>query len=477
MSSIGAPFLQGPILFVAHNDVSSSQFGGIEVYLSKLALALKGSVDVFVYVPNAQNQFQEARLINANGEIVESIIFESQFTNWQLKNDEREVAFESLFKSYQFSLVHFHHLSGHPVSLMNSTQKMGVPSIFSFHDFFSVCHIANLIGEKKRYCSSDALSLQSCDRCLNTIYGLSAGSQMVRREYWRKVLNLNDALIFNTNISYDIVSSIYPEIANSNKVHILPVAIDDLYKNTEIVLQRDQVYLPLKVAILGNFCFHKGADLIVEAIKELQIDSIEFHVFGSIEERYEPLLRNFPNVKLYSAYNPQAIPIAAKECRVSLHLSIWPETYVLTLSEAWQSGLIPIVSDIGALGERVSHGINGFKIPANSAVDLIKILRGLVADPLQLQEICIPKLSDLPIAFMSEHIHQLLSIYQSTIVNHKYVSVQALNADELMFNKRSNDLINTEWALFDNQIHPNSNSLFSAWKSFIGRIYSFFIKY
>lgn len=33
------------------------------------------------------------------------------------------------------------------------------------------------------------------------------------------------------------------------------------------------------------------------------------------------------------------------------------------MSEAWQSGLIPVVTDVGALGDRVEDGVNGFKVP------------------------------------------------------------------------------------------------------------------
>ena len=64
-----------------------------------------------------------------------------------------------------------------------------------------------------------------------------------------------------------------------------------------------------------------------------------------------------------------------------MHLSIWPETYCITLSEVWQAGIVPIVSDIGALGERVTHGVNGYKVPFGEPGPVVHILERLTAQP------------------------------------------------------------------------------------------------
>jgi glycosyltransferase involved in cell wall biosynthesis len=290
------------------------------------------------------------------------------------------------------------------------------------------------------------------------------------------MLKLNDALIFNTHSSYDIASAVYPEIAQSDKTYILPVAINDLPKNNSIALQGRPILPPLKVAVLGNFCFHKGADLIVGAIEALQNDSIEFHIFGSIEERYMPILRRHPNVILHGAYSPETVPIAAKECNTSLHVSICPETYSLTLSESWELGLVPIVSDIGALGERVSHGINGFKIPPNSTDALIVMLRDLVSNPSKLSAINKQILADLPIAFLPEHIRQLLLIYKSVINNHHLLPSSYLSHEEPPQKIQSNNRINIEWASFDQRSHSDQSRFRATYNYFINQFRAYLSK-
>ena len=66
---------------------------------------------------------------------------------------------------------------------------------------------------------------------------------------------------------------------------------------------------------------------------------------------------------------------------------MWPETYVLTLSESSRAGVVPIVTDTGALGERVSHGVNGFKVPVDEPSAVVHKLRDILHDPRQLARI------------------------------------------------------------------------------------------
>jgi hypothetical protein len=207
-----------------------------------------------------------------------------------------------------------------------------------------------------------------------------------------------------------------------------------------------------------------------------QNDSIEFHIFGSIEERYIPILRRHPNVILHGAYSPETVPIAAKECNISLHVSICPETYSLTLSESWELGLVPIVSDIGALGERVSHGINGFKIPPNSADALIVMLRDLVSNPSRLSAINKQVLADLPIAFLPEHIRQLLLIYKSVINNHHLLPSSYLSHEEPPQKIQSNNRINIEWASFDQRSHSDKSRFRATYNYFINQFRAYLSK-
>lgn len=83
------------------------------------------------------------------------------------------------------------------------------------------------------------------------------------------------------------------------------------------------------------------------------------------------------NVIIHGSYSLGEVE-ALKVADVALILSIWPETYCISLSEAWQNGLIPIVTDVGGLGDRVDDGVNGFKVEigsVNTVIDRLELIR------------------------------------------------------------------------------------------------------
>lgn len=405
------------ILFVAHNSVLSPSFGGVEAYINTLTKYLKNEYDVYWYAPYLGEDGVGVQLIGPDIQSIKIILFKTPFENWQLSCSEREEVFKNTLQEIDIQLVHFHHLAGHPPSLMRVAKENGARTVFTFHDYYSLCHVSNLVNFEGKYCHPDKIPMSACDTCLNNKYAILPGSQQIRRGYWGELLKCFDGLIFNTQGGFDLVSKIYPEVASHPNVVILPVAIEEIIRPELPANSGDG----LKVAILGNLNHHKGADVIMEVIEQLSGENISFHFFGEIEKSYDDKLVSSDNVKIhrYGRYPPGQLPKELFLCDISLHASIWPETYVLALSEAWAAGLVPIVSDMGALGERVKDGVNGIQFQTNrgnSAKQLASILRQLVIDRSLLDKIQI-SISVLSISWMSKHARQLNHFYQETLMN------------------------------------------------------------
>jgi len=79
-------------------------------------------------------------------------------------------------------------------------------------------------------------------------------------------------------------------------------------------------------------------------------------------------------VTFHGTYQPGDVPRLAAQVDVAVIPSEYPETYSLVLSEMWQAGLPVLVSDLGALDERVQDGVNGRKFKAGEVADLAKSL-------------------------------------------------------------------------------------------------------
>ena len=431
------------ILFVAHNSVLSPSFGGVEAYINTLSKYLANDYEVYWYVPYSGNDGVGIQLIGPDRGTIQRILLSTPFENWQLSCLEREDAFKEVLRDLNIQLVHFHHLVGHPPSLVQAANEFGARTIFTFHDFYSLCHISNLIDFQGKYCHPDKISLSSCDVCLNKKYSILPGSQELRREYWNKLFTSIDALIFNTKGGFELVSKLYSGVASHSEVVILPVAIEGFGRQKLSPKDNNE----LRVAILGNLNQHKGADVIIEAIEQLGDENISFHFFGEIEESYDERLASIKDSKVhrYGRYSSGKFPRELFECDISLHMSIWPETYVLSLSEAWAAGLFPIVSDIGALGERVTDRVNGLKITVGSSAALKKAILDFRIDPQLINKLRMQNV-ELLINWVGPHVIELKYFYKKLFEEEKF----------LKKTRHSNSLTNKKplvWAKFNNTPH------------------------
>jgi glycosyltransferase involved in cell wall biosynthesis len=361
------------ILFVAHNSVLSPSFGGVETYINTLTKYLKNEYDVYWYVPYHGGDGVGIKLIGPDKQLVKTILFKTSFENWQLGCPEREKSFAKVLQEFDIEMVHFHHLAGQPPSLVQVAKEAGAKTVFTFHDYYSICHISNLVNFEGKYCHPDSIPISSCDTCLNKKYAILPGSQQIRRAYWNALFNYLDGLIFNTQGSFDLVSKIYPEVASHINVMVLPVAIEEVIRPALSPKTGDE----LRVAILGNLNHHKGADVIIEAIEQLADKNISFHFFGDMDPIYDEKLTLSKNSQIfrYGKYPQGELPKELFSCDISLHVSICPETFGLALSEAWGAGLVPIASNIGAFSERIIDGQNGVLVNIGSSAEVVNAIR------------------------------------------------------------------------------------------------------
>lgn len=397
------------LLMVVHNVAGRGNFGGVEVYLRELARALQDRYEPLFWLPNAEGAPPAALLTDAAANVLASFEFSNELSPWLLSCPERESAFARVLVDQRIDLVHFQHLLKHVPSLVEVARAMGIPAALTFHDYYAVCHNFTLVSFKGTYCAPDRIAPENCDVCLWNGHHALPGSQSARRAYWDRMLGLVDALVFNTQGAFELTARIFPAVASHRSVHIAPVPIPDASAAARIACVDDGIF---RIALIGNFAGHKGSDLLTRVMPLFENAGVEFHVFGRIEPRHAWMLdaQRYPYVKVHGSYAPGEIPPAVRHCQVSLHLSIWPETYCLTLSEAWDLGLVPVVTDTGALAERVAHEVNGLKIRVDSEGDLAQAIRRLKETPGLLQRLR-QGAHDAPISRMSTHVEQMQSLY------------------------------------------------------------------
>ena len=444
------------VLMIAHNDVTSPTFGGIEVYIKNLKRSFTEKYEVYSYIPRNLGPNGVTQVLDSQDHVIDSIEWKTPFTNWEFSNVERESAFSELLIKHRIQAVHIHHLSGHPPALATVAKNLGIPVIYSAHDYFGICHVSNLLNDKDKYCHPETLEMRDCDKCLHSKYGVLGGSQLTRRGYWEELLLSLDCLIFNTIGSVRLFQNIYPLLAAHPQISLMPVAIERKNRGLSNKSNSNR----LQVAIIGHFIDHKGAKAILAAINALASEEIDFHIFGPIDEKYIDALDPHVNktVFLYGIYPPGEPPDAFFNCSVSLHLSTCPETYGLTLSESVSTGMVPIATSLGALGERIIHEHNGILVSESSSDEIIQALRRLQANRDELADYQKSTIS-IPVAYIDQHIRELSNLYE-LLIKKAANCQEGINTAELVSNPifRNGGLHNVFWAKFPvNGLSLNKN--------------------
>lgn len=125
----------------------------------------------------------------------------------------------------------------------------------------------------------------------------------------------------------------------------------------------------LRVAFLGGMVTEKGSEIAYKLITKGSSD-VHWYLFGTIgDERLAVLNRS--NLTKIGTYERDDIYNLLRDHKIDLVCipPIWAETFCYTLSEAWLCGLPVIVTDIGAVGERVKRTRGGIAVPLDHAAE------------------------------------------------------------------------------------------------------------
>jgi glycosyltransferase involved in cell wall biosynthesis/spore maturation protein CgeB len=401
------------VLLLAHNVLGEGSWGGVEVYIDWIRRTVADRFEIWTYVPRHGTNGRTTVLRNDCGEIIESYSFSDALHDSVLTCSERELIFSKILQKYEFRAVHVHHLIGHPPSLPLIARSLGVATMISLHDYYAACHHFTLVGDTGRYCEIEQRNESDCDFCLSSTIGANPGAIARRRGWWRRVLGSFDILHANTIGLRERFETVYGSLSKHSGWSVMGIPIDKA-PEVEVVNQNG----PLRIAVPGNFTRFKGAHTLITVLRQLQGEKLEVTLLGRVDEEFKHILRNegLDHVRCVGNYMPDELHKELIGHHVSLHVSMWPETWCLTLSESWRAGLIPIVTDIGALGERVSDGKNGFLIPINHPSQLVNKLRDLAHDRSILIEMR-KNISEGDILYSRDHGDWLCQHYSNLVGN------------------------------------------------------------
>lgn len=143
---------------------------------------------------------------------------------------------------------------------------------------------------------------------------------------------------------------------------------------------------PVRFLFVGRVMHEKGVDELFAAAKRMKQqygEQVEFHMVGSFEEAYKPVMDQLEQtgVVKYHGYQSDMKPFYAMAgCVV---LPSYHEGMSNVLLEAAASGRPLITSDIPGCREAVENGVSGYLCPARDADALYEAMRRFAALPVE----------------------------------------------------------------------------------------------
>jgi len=297
----------------------------------------------------------------------------------------RNKAVARFLLDHQPDVIHIHHSIWVGLELLALIRKVlpNVKIIYTLHEYAPIC---NARGQLFRYHERSICHDTSPDQCNKCFPSITADEFILRRNNFRQAFDLVDHFISPSQylrqrfIDWGIEPDRISVIANGHQ------------------RRRSESWSPTHSAgvnifgFFGQYVDAKGIDVLLDAAVQVAQDHpVEIKIFGgnkqyateSYIERIDQIMEGetenlrVTEVGAYSRDNVFSLMTMVDWVVVP---SVWPETFGLVVSEAWDARRPVLASAAGGLSDRIRDGENGFSFLPGSSAQLAGIMRECVGN-------------------------------------------------------------------------------------------------
>ena len=419
------------ILYVLHQGS-----GGTPQTNEDLMNHVQSDLDCYVLTSSAK-EIILWRYMHSKFKKINSWILNSKWSAKNFYNSEFRDIYFNVLTGLKIDIVHIRHLIKHSFDLPNVAERLGLPIIMSFHDFYFVCPSYNLLDENNNYCAGKCTEGHGqCNVSMKILHDLPNLKTFIDK--WRaevsNIFSKVSVFVTTSEIVKQVFISVYPQLLQK-EFRVIEHGRDfknipDSSKLYEIP-SKDKL---VKILVPGNINNHKGAEFIKQLKNEDKDSRLEFHFIGALQNDlnledygiYHGSYKRNDFCKLVKKIKPSFIGI----------LSIWPETYCHTLSEAWACGIPVLATKIGVLEERVNKNGGGWllnhKNHSNAYNEIIKIANSpeeYVKVAEQVKEITFKSTKEMAVEYMDLYSQNLIYPLLNEDINNKDLSLSDFNKE------------------------------------------------
>ncbi len=318
-------------------------------------------------------------------------------------------------------LVHIQHLMGMPVGLASMLKQANLPYIVTLHDYWHLCANAQLITNYGNQVCRGPNWWLNCAHCavaragqprLRPLTPTLAPLFAYREKRLRQVLSRASGLIAPTQFTANIHAQLG---LNPENITVIPhgIAVPAHLPTTTRSTSNDRLH----IGYIGGLSWQKGVHVLIEAMNQLPAEQFRLTIYGdpTAFPAYVAQLQQsarHPAIHFPGRLPHQQLWLALSKLDVIVVPSLWYETASLIVQEAFAAGVPVIASDLGALKERVEHGVDGYHFPPGNALVLAHYLQELQQSPATRQRL---QAGIKPVQTIQTHTAQVLAQYEKAL--------------------------------------------------------------
>jgi glycosyltransferase involved in cell wall biosynthesis len=334
-------------------------------------------------------------------------------------------AFVEFLERERPQVVHFQHLIKLGLGLVDEVAARGLPSLYTAHDYWPVCHRYTLLRPDLTHCDvrGDSSACARCDLALGHLNGLpelgdyqmgalehqldaparaalaallageegQAGLDPAAAQAAVRLRSELDAQRARATAKIDawiapsrfLADELVRGGIQRERIVVQPYGIE-AEPLRSLPPPRLDGASPLRFAYLGGLSKHKGVHVLLDAWERAHVGG-ELSIWGyATDAPYVAWLEQRARevgATWRGPYDHADLPGCLAETDVVVVPSIWAENYPIVIREAFAAGRPVIATRFGALGESVRDGVDGLTFPLADAGALAEILRRCVHEP------------------------------------------------------------------------------------------------
>lgn len=288
---------------------------------------------------------------------------------WRPFNEGVREPFETLLDRFEPDLVHVHCIQHLTASVVEAVRARGIPYLVTVHDAWWISDFQFLIDE------DGSVQMPSPDLLADaTSRSVSPTASIARRRSLARVL---DAAATVAAVS-EAFAEIYRK-AGFPRTIAIPNGAPPLVPSA----RRESRDGRVRLGHIGGRTAHKGATLIETILRAGRFENLTLtlvdHALATDHLSEETW--GATTVRIVGKVPQEQVCDLYADMDVLLAPSLWPESFGLVTREARAAGLWVVASNLGAIGEDITEGVNGFRVDVGSPQALRAVFERINADP------------------------------------------------------------------------------------------------